>query len=86
MIDSMFAQNSPYHFYGRAFEVKTLIMDNQPKGVSSGQVFTTCLLVVFVVLKLVGTVNWSWWWVLSPFWIPIVLLVLVLILIKIFKQ
>lgn len=22
----------------------------------------------FIVLKLVGTINWSWWWVLSPTW------------------
>lgn len=29
---------------------------------------------IFVTLKLagVGTVaTWSWWWVLSPFWIPL---------------
>ena len=24
--------------------------------------------VAFVVLKLCGVINWSWWWVLSPFW------------------
>jgi len=24
--------------------------------------------VVFVVLKLVGVIGWSWWWVLAPFW------------------
>lgn len=24
---------------------------------------------VFVVLKLTGNIDWSWWWVLSPFWI-----------------
>ena len=23
--------------------------------------------VVFVVLKLVGVIDWSWWWVLLPF-------------------
>lgn len=27
------------------------------------------LLIVFIVLKLVGVINWSWWWVLSPLWI-----------------
>lgn len=34
------------------------------------------LLVIFVTFKvaLVGDVaNWSWWWVLSPWWILIVL-------------
>jgi len=25
--------------------------------------------VVFVTLKLCGVINWSWVWVLSPFWI-----------------
>ena len=24
--------------------------------------------IVFVVLKFVGTITWSWWWVLAPFW------------------
>ena len=28
--------------------------------------------IVFIVLKLVGTIDWSWWWVLAPFWAPIV--------------
>jgi len=31
------------------------------------------LTIVFVVLKLVGVIDWSWWWVLSPTWIPIAL-------------
>ncbi len=35
------------------------------------------LLVVFVVLKLVGVIGWSWWWVLAPFWIPAGLALLV---------
>jgi len=26
--------------------------------------------VAFVVLKLCGVVDWSWWWVLAPFWAP----------------
>ena len=24
--------------------------------------------VVFVTLKLVGVIDWSWWWVTVPFW------------------
>lgn len=31
----------------------------------------TCHLVVFVTLKLEGLIAWSWWWVLSPLWLPI---------------
>ena len=26
------------------------------------------LLVVFITLKLVGAIDWSWWWVTAPFW------------------
>jgi hypothetical protein len=30
------------------------------------------LFIVFLLLKLTGLINWSWWWVTSPLWIPIV--------------
>lgn len=30
--------------------------------------------ITFVVLKLIGVINWSWWWVTIPFWGPIVFL------------
>lgn len=26
--------------------------------------------IVFVVLKLIGVIDWSWWIVTLPFWIP----------------
>jgi hypothetical protein len=26
--------------------------------------------VVFVTLKLIGIIAWSWWWVTAPFWLP----------------
>lgn len=35
--------------------------------------------VAFVVLKLLGTIDWPWLWVLAPFWIPLALFVIVLI-------
>lgn len=36
------------------------------------------LLIVFIVLKLTNNINWSWWWVLSPFWIPCIIGVVIL--------
>ena len=33
--------------------------------------FASVLTIVFIVLKLTGFINWSWWWVLSPIWISI---------------
>ncbi len=31
------------------------------------------LLLIFVAFKLSGLIDWSWWWVLSPLWIPLVI-------------
>lgn len=28
---------------------------------------------IFIVLKLTGEINWSWWWVLSPFIIDLLI-------------
>jgi hypothetical protein len=36
---------------------------------SSGIGFVGLLTIVFIVLKLIGKITWSWWWVLSPLWI-----------------
>lgn len=27
------------------------------------------LFLIFLVLKLCGVIDWSWWWVTSPLWI-----------------
>lgn len=45
---------------------------------SSGVGFTGLLTIVFIILKLIGKIDWSWWWVLSPIWISFALLVLFL--------
>ena len=38
------------------------------------------LFTVFLVLKLTNVINWSWWWVTAPLWIPVsIALVLLLI-------
>lgn len=38
----------------------------------------TILGVVFVILKLIGVITWSWLWVLAPFWIPLAVVLLFL--------
>ena len=47
---------------------------------SSGLGLSGVLTVVFVVLKLVGVISWSWWWVLSPTLINTGLLVVFLVI------
>ena len=31
---------------------------------------------IFITLKLTNFIAWSWWWVLSPFWAPFLLVVI----------
>lgn len=44
------------------------------------------LLIIFIVLKLVGVIAWSWIWVLSPLWISIVLAVAFIVLIALVRH
>lgn len=63
-------------------------MSHQNLGVSVEQKHTNIgffgvLLIVFVVLKLTGNIDWSWFLVLSPLWGPLaagVLLILCVII------
>lgn len=41
--------------------------------------FTGLLAIAFIVLKLCHVIDWSWLWVLSPLWIPIALVVVLMI-------
>ncbi len=47
--------------------------------------FPAILGIVFIILKLINKIDWSWWWVLSPFWIPLALFFIIFILIFILK-
>lgn len=35
--------------------------------------------VIFVVLKLTGVIAWSWLWVLSPWWISLAIVFIILL-------
>lgn len=36
--------------------------------------------IIFIVLKLTGLINWSWWAVLIPLWIGLGLTIVVLVI------
>lgn len=38
------------------------------------------LCLVFMILKLTGTIDWSWWWVFAPLWIMLILNVIVIMI------
>ena len=41
--------------------------------------------VVFIALKLTGNISWSWWWVLSPFWITFIVGFIIILVIVVGK-
>ena len=40
-------------------------------------VLVTSLTAIFIALKVIGYINWSWIWVLSPLWIDVVLMIII---------
>ena len=64
-------------------------MSNSSSSSSGGIGFAGLLTIVFITLKLLGKIDWSWWWVLSPIWISASLVVVMLIavfLIMVWKE
>lgn len=49
--------------------------------VKGGVGFVGLLGIVFIVLKLCKVINWSWIWVLAPFWIYAILYIIFLIVV-----
>jgi hypothetical protein len=43
------------------------------KNSNSGLSLPGVLFIIFLILKLTGNIDWSWWWVTSPLWIPVCL-------------
>lgn len=41
---------------------------------TGGLSFLSALQIAFIVLKLTGFIEWSWLWVLSPMWLPVMLM------------
>lgn len=51
---------------------------NVSSSSSSGIGFVGLLTVLFIGLKLTGYITWSWFWVLSPIWITVIITFLVI--------
>lgn len=51
-----------------------MVQANNGTGVGIAELLT----LIFVVLKLTGFIHWSWVWVLSPIWIVVGLIIVVI--------
>ena len=52
--------------------------NNSGGGIGTG--FVGLLTIVFITLKLLGKITWSWLWVLAPIWIQLIIIILVFII------
>lgn len=55
-------------------------MSDKTSSSSGGVGFTGLLAIVFITLKLLGKIDWSWWWVLSPLWGPLLLAAVIVVI------
>lgn len=58
----------------------TMASDN---GSSGGIGFVGLLTILFIGLKLTNYIDWSWWWVLSPIWISMLVALVILVVVLI---
>jgi len=49
---------------------------SQGGGIGIGMI----LFLIFMTLKLTNNIDWSWWWVTAPLWIPIALVLGLLVI------
>lgn len=52
------------------------------KNTGSGMGLLDVILIVNIILKLIGAINWSWWVVLWPLWVSIAILIIFIIIVK----
>ena len=42
------------------------------------------LFLMFLILRLTETIDWSWWWVTAPLWVPVAFFIAILAIALVF--
>lgn len=58
--------------------------DNNNNQTSAG--LNSLLFITFLILKLTNVIDWSWWWVTSPLWIPFALAFMLVVIYMILNK
>lgn len=51
---------------------------NVNRSSSGGIGLGGAVFLVFLVMKLTGFIDWSWWWVTAPLWVPMVVCIVII--------
>ena len=71
----------------KASSKRMIIIPESRVQTEGGIGFFTLLALLFIGLKLGKVIDWSWWWILAPIWIPIALgLILIIIFTIIWRK
>ena len=62
------------------------INDNDKIKVGCSWPVPLIVFLAFFFAKIYDKIDWSWWWVFSPLWIPVVLTIVWIIVILILKM
>lgn len=54
---------------------------NSTKSVEINGLFPSLLFITFLVLKLTSVIDWSWWFVTAPLWVPSVFALILLLIV-----
>ena len=55
-------------------------MSSKSSSSSTGITLAGLLFIAFLVLKLCNVIDWSWWWVTAPLWIPFAFAIFIFII------
>ncbi len=54
-------------------------MEKKNNTIHCGTSLSTLRTVAFIVLKLCNVIDWAWFWVLAPLWIPFAIVFVIII-------
>ena len=57
-------------------------MKNNNTSGGGGIGFMGMLAIVFIALKLMKVITWSWWWVLAPLWVPLLMFMCMVVILS----
>jgi hypothetical protein len=63
------------------FTERKTMSDSRGSSASGGIGFFGLLTIVFITLKLLDVIHWSWWYVLMPMWLPLAIVLAILLII-----
>ena len=59
--------------------------NSRNNNTTGGIGFCGLLTIVFIVLKLLEKITWSWVWVLAPMWLPFAIIIVIIVVCAVIK-